>query len=95
MHMKEQPEELIVGEPIKGGRLYSKAEVQNRKTSATMRGIVFGALSALAIGVLVKKTTKANIVDGAEIAFDKTVTGVKGAVKSASEAAKKRKAKDE
>ena len=88
--MNENENATIEGAKI--GRVYTKAEVQNRKTSAGVRGVIVGALSALAIGILVKKTTKANIVDGAEKAFDKTAAGISAAVKKAADSAKKRKA---
>jgi hypothetical protein len=64
-------------------KTYTSAEVKNRKTSALVRGVLIGTLATLAVGVVVKKTTKANIIDGAEKAVDGATKKIGGAVKGA------------
>jgi len=49
---------------------YTRSEVKNAKHGASIGGFILGAVITLAVGVLVKKTTDANIVDGSTNVFD-------------------------
>lgn len=49
---------------------YTRSEVKNAKHGASIGGFILGAIITLAVGVLVKKTTDANIVDGSTNVFD-------------------------
>ena len=49
---------------------YTRSEVKNAKHGASIGGFILGAFITLAVGVLVKKTTDANIVDGSTNVFD-------------------------
>ena len=49
---------------------YTRSEVKNAKRGASIGGFILGAFITLAVGVLVKKTTDANIVDGSTNVFD-------------------------
>lgn len=61
---------------------YSKADVKNAKHSAIVGGLILGTLATVGIGILVKKTTKANIIDGSESLFDKGVSKVRDLIDS-------------
>jgi len=49
---------------------YTRSEVKNAKHGASIGGFILGAVITLAVGVLVKKTTDANIIDGSTNVFD-------------------------
>lgn len=56
---------------------FSRAEVKNLKHGAMLGGLVLGAVSLLGIGICIKKTTNANLVDGSTDLFDKAVGKLK------------------
>ena len=66
---------------------FTRAEVKNIKHGAIMGGVVLGALSLLGIGICIKKTTGANVVNGSTDLFDKVVDKIKIAIQEKKSAA--------
>lgn len=56
---------------------YTKSDVKNAKHAATIGGIILGTIAVFGIGIVIKKKTNSNILDGAETLFDKAIDKIK------------------
>ena len=56
---------------------FTNAEVKNAKHFATIGGIILGTVITIGVGIVIKKTTDANIIDGSVKLLDKSVNKIK------------------